>query len=75
MEPSMSNVSAIPWKAANGPQAKIVFALNEKTMNGSKQNGILKGDQRLWSLHITANTSKEKFKKQAAYPKDDSTVA
>jgi hypothetical protein len=43
-------------------------------MGKTKDNGILKGDQRLRSLHITDKTSKDKFKKQATYPKGDSTV-
>jgi hypothetical protein len=32
-----------------------------------------KGDQWLRSLHITDMTSKDKFKKQATYPRGDST--
>jgi hypothetical protein len=39
---------------------------NERT----KQNGILKGDQKLWSLHFT--DSVWKVKKQTAYPKGGS---
>jgi hypothetical protein len=35
------------------PKLYKACALNEKTMGGTKQNGILKGDQRLCSLHIT----------------------
>jgi hypothetical protein len=40
-------------------------------MGGTKENGILKGDQRLWSLRITDKTSKDKFKKHSTYPKGD----
>jgi hypothetical protein len=40
-------------------------------MGRTKQKGILKGDQRLWSLHITDKTSKDEVKKQAIYPKGD----
>jgi hypothetical protein len=40
-------------------------------MGGTKLNEILKGDQRLWSLHFKDKTSKDKFKKQATYPKRD----
>jgi hypothetical protein len=29
------------------PSERMVFALNEKTMGGTKYNGILKGDLRL----------------------------
>jgi hypothetical protein len=32
----MWHVSAIPWKAAYGPQVKNACALNEKTMGGTK---------------------------------------
>jgi hypothetical protein len=35
MEPSMWHVSAIPWKAAYGPQEKKACALNETTMGGN----------------------------------------
>jgi hypothetical protein len=35
----------------------------------------LKGDQGLRSLFITDNTSTEKFKKLATYPKGDSTIS
>jgi hypothetical protein len=42
------------------PNKKNACVLNEKTMGGTKQNGILKGDQRLWSLHITDKTSKSR---------------
>jgi hypothetical protein len=74
MEPSMWHVSAIPWKAAYSPKVKNAGALNEKTMGGTKLKGLLKGYQRLWSLHITDKTSKDKFKKQATYLKGHSTV-
>jgi hypothetical protein len=36
MEPSMWHVSAIPWKAAYGPQVKRACVLNEKTMDLNK---------------------------------------
>jgi hypothetical protein len=60
MEPSIWHSSAILWKAAYGPKC----ALNEITMGGTEQKGILKGDQRLWSLHITDKTSKDKRKQK-----------
>jgi hypothetical protein len=38
------------------PKEKNVYALNEKTIFATKQNGILKGNQRLGSLHMTDKT-------------------
>jgi hypothetical protein len=43
LEPSMLHVSANPWKAVYGRQVKLVSALNDKTMGGTKQNGIKQG--------------------------------
>jgi hypothetical protein len=40
-------LSVIPRKAAYGPKVIESVCPNEKTMGGTKQNGILKGDQRL----------------------------
>ena len=40
----------------------------------NKTEWILIGGLTLWSLHITDKTSKDKFKKQATYPKGDHIV-
>jgi hypothetical protein len=39
-------IRRLSWEAAFGLKVKKVFALNEKTMGGTKQNGNVKGDQR-----------------------------
>ena len=39
----------VSWKVAYGPNMKE----SEKTMGGTKLNGILKGGLRLWMLYIT----------------------
>jgi hypothetical protein len=48
MEPSVRyfQINTTPCSAAYGPQKKG-FALNEKTMGGTKQNRILTGDLRI----------------------------
>jgi hypothetical protein len=65
IEPSMWHSSAILLKAAFSPQVKECFCPKRENNWRNLQNGIW----RLWSLDITYQTSKEKFKKQIAYPK------
>jgi hypothetical protein len=72
MEPSVRyiQINTIPCSTAYAPQIKKGLALNEKTMDGSKQNRILTWDQRKLIQHITDN-AKGKFKKKEIYPRGD----
>jgi hypothetical protein len=61
MEPLIWHFRAIPKK-------KKALALHEKTINETKQNWILKGDDMFWSLHNQDKTPEDTFEKQAPYP-------
>jgi hypothetical protein len=48
-----------------------VFALNEKTMGGTKQKRTLIGNLKHYKSCISQTTPKAKFKRQEVYPLGD----